>query len=379
MSSVRRRRIRPPEPRVGRPCASPTTASSDSRRNASLAPKAALRASGCRRRGSRVLRGVRECGIEAVTNYAPAGSDACGTGTMRTRCPSCRKVVREPRAVVPGGRAVVPGGRAVVREPARSYLRSSLTYDLTQEGTTARWGVRPRAGMYDRVPGCTTACRDVRPRAGMYDRVPGCTTACRDVRPRDPEHRRTRLQTRNSPAHDSRDPDAPDHLARPTHPGSTHGFKVTDGRPIAGRAHSDITRSRPAREAGSRPLSAHLDGPEPTESAESPAFRSDTRIVPHDPDRTPEREKPGVRLDAWLRPLAPAAPPAPRCAYSTRSPSALSRARSGPRSCGSPGRPRAPTCCAPRTQWSPPGRGPRSPRRRRPTPAGRSAPRRARD
>ena len=352
MSSVRRRRIRPPEPRVGRPCASPTTASSDSRRNASLAPKAALRASGCRRRGSRVLRGVRECGIEAVTNYAPAGSDACGTGTMRTRCPSCRKVVREPRAVV-------PGGRAVVREPARSYLRSSLTYDLTQEGTTARWGVRPRAG--------------------VYDRVPGCTTACRDVRPRDPEHRRTRLQTRNSPAHDSRDPDAPDHLARPTHPGSTHGFKVTDGRPIAGRAHSDITRSRPAREAGSRPLSAHPDGPESTESAESPAFRSDTRSVPHDPDRTPEREKPGVRLDAWLRPLAPAAPPAPRCAYSTRSPSALSRARSGLRSCGSPGRPRAPTCCAPRTQWSPPDRGPRSPRRRRPTPAGRSAPRRARD
>ena len=71
-------------------------------------------------------------------------------------------------------------GRAVVREPARSYLRPSLTYDLTQEGTTVRWGVRP--------------C------AGVYDRAPGCTTACRGVRPRDPEHRRTRLQTRNSPA-----------------------------------------------------------------------------------------------------------------------------------------------------------------------------------
>ena len=243
------------------------------------------------------------------------------------------------------GRAVVPGG-------ARSYLRPSLTYDLTQEGTTVRWGVRPRAGMYDRVPGRTTA----------RSRAPANTA---------PDEKLS--------SDDSRDPDAPDHLARPTHPGSTHGFKVTDGRPTAGRAHSDITRSRPAREAGSRPLSAHPDGPESTESAESPAFRSDTRIVPHDPDRTPEREKPGVRLDAWLRPLAPAAPPAPRCAYSTRSPSALSRARSGPRSCGSPGRPRAPTCCAPRTQWSPPDRGPRSPRRRRPTPAGRSAPRRARD
>ena len=358
MSSVRRRRIRLPEPRVGHPCASPTTPSSDSRRNASLALKAALRASGCWRRGSRVLRGVRECGIEAVTNYAPAGSDACGTGTMRTRCPSCRKVVREPRAVVRGGARSYPGargrtrGRAVVREPARSYLRPSLTYDLTQEGTTVRWGVRPRAGMYDRVPGRTTA----------RSRAPANTA---------PDEKLS--------SDDSRDPDAPDHLARPTHPGSTHGFKVTDGRPTAGRAHSDITRSRPAREAGSRPLSAHPDGPESTESAESPACRSDTRIVPHDPDRTPEREKPGVRLDAWLRPLAPAAPPAPRCAYSTRSPSALSRARSGPRNCGSPGRPRAPTCCAPRTQWSPPDRGPRSPRRRRPTPAGRSAPRRARD
>ena len=42
-------------------------------------------------------------------------------------------------------------GRAVVREPARSYLRPSLTYDLTQEGTTVRWGVRPRAGAYDRA------------------------------------------------------------------------------------------------------------------------------------------------------------------------------------------------------------------------------------
>lgn len=42
-------------------------------------------------------------------------------------------------------------GRAVVREPARSYLRPSLTYDLTQEGTTVRWGVRPRAGMCDRA------------------------------------------------------------------------------------------------------------------------------------------------------------------------------------------------------------------------------------
>ena len=317
-----------------------------------------------------VSRRKRFFGRRGAGGAAAGSSEACGNVVSRPspttprrgptraglgRCGHGARVAGRWRGSLarsyPGARGRTRG-RAVVREPARSYLRPSLTYDLTQEGTTVRWGVRPRAGMYDRVPGRTTA----------RSRAPANTA---------PDEKLS--------SDDSRDPDAPDHLARPTHPGSTHGFKVTDGRPTAGRAHSDITRSRPAREAGSRPLSAHPDGPESTESAESPAFRSDTRIVPHDPDRTPEREKPGVRLDAWLRPLAPAAPPAPRCAYSTRSPSALSRARSGPRSCGSPGRPRAPTCCAPRTQWSPPDRGPRSPRRRRPTPAGRSAPRRARD
>ena len=96
---------------------------------------------------------LRPGGVRRVRDWDDAdtvpGLQEGGAGASRGRT--------RGRAVVPGGARSYANprgrtrGRAVVREPARSYLRPSLTYDLTQEGTTVRWGVRPRAGMYDRA------------------------------------------------------------------------------------------------------------------------------------------------------------------------------------------------------------------------------------
>ena len=100
--SVRRRRARGPGPRVGLFGASPTAASSDSRRNVDLDGGEAVR------RGSR-----------SPTSAGPrrAGPD-------------------QHRVVVP--------------DAARPYLKAPLQYDPAPQRTTARIHVRPREPGYDR-------------------------------------------------------------------------------------------------------------------------------------------------------------------------------------------------------------------------------------